>query len=149
MPRLSKLFILKVNVSGFMISYSGRDIGIIFPLKFKIIHIYNCFKHPTQAAFLTDELCLVACARQIIFRKKLVLQIQDSSLNHSRYRSFWGLFSSLLMNWLISSIILYLLLFLFFSHLEKSMALSRRWCYHMNQWVESLDVKYQSIVFIN
>lgn len=53
-----------------MISYSGRDIGIIFSLKCKIIHLYICFKHPTQAAFLTDELCLVACARQIIFRKK-------------------------------------------------------------------------------
>lgn len=45
MFRLLKFFILKVNVSGFMIFYLGRDIGIIFSLKFKIIYLYICFKY--------------------------------------------------------------------------------------------------------
>lgn len=133
MPRLSKLFILKVNVSGFMISYSGRDIGIIFSLKFKIIHLYICFKHPTQAAFLTEELCLVACARQIHLMKKTCTPTTGLKFKPLKIQIILGAFLftvNELADIQYNSISAYNL---FFSHLEKSMALSRRWCYHMNQ----------------
>lgn len=43
---------------------------LFFPLEFKIIYLNICFMHPTQATCPTDELCLVACARQIHLQKK-------------------------------------------------------------------------------
>lgn len=112
---------------------------LFFPLEFKIIYLNICFMHPTQATCPTDELCLVACARQIHLQKKTCTL--STGLKFKPLKIQINLVGFLLPVYELANIQYNFASIFFFSHLEKSMALSRRWCYHMNRSVQILRCK--------